>query len=763
MARVPLEITRRQLLRSGVAAGAAGAVGLGATPAHADDRTKWYRRGQVRTTYNVCDICPWSCGVVVRSVDGVVHKIDGNPIDPKSRGKLCPRGQAGPSFMYDPDRLRAPMVRTGERGEGRFREVEWDFALDLIAQRMRAIRDRSGPEAVAIMGHTSGDKWWIEHFAQAWGTPNAANPATAMCIAPRDEASNLTFGYPVGGHEPLDWENLQCLTLMGSHIGEDTRNTVMQDFAELHGRGGAIIVIDPRFSSAATKADLWLPVRPGADTPLMLAFLNVIISEGLYDRDYVERWTTGFAELEAHVATMTPEWAAPITDVPADRIRAAAHLMAEHAPRSVIMPGRHTTWYGNDTQRMRATYLVNAVLGAYGREGGMYFNRAPYIQDFAYPPYQVEGSAGGCAAEPDDDDDGGPLPPLPVGPSGKARADGVREKFLRGATAMQELIEPMITGEPYRIEGLIAYGVNMLHSVPMPERTIEAFKALDLFVAIDVLPQEHIAWADIVLPEASYLERYDQLLTMAHKRPYIALREPAVEPMYDTKPGWWMARELGMRLDLERYYRWETIEDYLNTRLRSVGSSIEDLREQGGVITQDGRPFLEDFEGSTPFRTSTGRIELFSHALARAGLDPLPVYEPVEQPPDGFFRLLYGRDAEHTFAKTQNTPVLNAIRSENELWLNADMAAELGVEDGQRVMVENQDGARTGPIKVKATQRIRRDAVFMTHGWGSDAPGLSRANGRGGSDTKLMTRYALDPICGSAGLRVNFVRIDTEV
>lgn len=763
MARVPLQITRRELLRSGAVAGAAaGAVGLGATPARADDRTAWYRRGEVRTTYNVCDICPWSCGVIVRSVDGVVQKIDGNPIDPKSRGKLCPRGQGGPSFVNDPDRLRAPMVRTGERGEGRFREVEWDFALDLIAQRMAAIRDRSGPEAVAIAGHTSGDKWWIEHFAQAWGTPNAANPASAMCIAPRDEASNLTFGFPVGGHEPLDWPNLECLTLMGSHIGEDTRNTVMQDFAGIHGRGGRIIVIDPRFSSAATKADLWLPIRPGTDTALMLAILHVIIGEDRYDRAYVERWTTGFEELAAHVREYSPEWAAPITDLPADRIRAAAHMMADHAPRSVIMPGRHTTWYGNDTQRMRTTYLINAVLGAYGREGGLYFNRSPYIQDFPHPPYQVEGSAGGCSAEPEEDTGEGPAP-LPVGPSGKARADGARERFLRGPTALQELIEPMITGEPYRIEGLIAYGVNMLNSIPMPERTIEAFKALDLFVAIDVLPQEHIAWADIVLPEASYLERYDQLLTMAHRRPYIALREPAIEPMHDTRPGWWMARELGIRLDLEKYYRWETIEEYLDTRLRSVGSSIEDLRARGGIITQDGRPFLEDFEGSTPFATSTGRIELFSHTLQAGGLDPLPVYEPTEQPPDGYFRLLYGRDPVHTFAKTQNTPVLNEVVDENELWLNADVAAELGIADGQRVMVENREGTRTGPIRVKATQRIRRDAVFMSHGWGSDAPGLTRANGRGASDNKLMARYALDPVCGSAGMRVNFVRIDPEV
>ncbi len=140
----------------------------------------------------------------------------------------------------------------------------------------------------------------------------------------------------------------------------------------------------------------------------------------------------------------------------------------------------------------------------------------------------------------------------------------------------------------------------------------------------------------------------------------------------------------------------------------------------------------------------------------------MPVYEPIDEPPAGYFRLLYGRNPVHTFAKTQNTPVLNDIVSENEIWVNAGAAEQLGVKDGEYVMLENQDGARSGPVKVKATQRIRHDAVFMAHGFGQDAAGLTRANGRGASDTKLQTRYKLDPISGGAGMRVNFVRLDKE-
>ena len=187
------------------------------------------------------------------------------------------------------------------------------------------------------------------------------------------------------------------------------------------------------------------------------------------------------------------------------------------------------------------------------------------------------------------------------------------------------------------------------------------------------------------------------------------------------------------------------------------------MRAEEGVILQNGKPYFEDLGDASPFHTPSEKIELFSQQLADAGFDPIPVYEPVDEPPTGFYRLLYGRHPVHTFAKTQNTPVLSELYPENELWLNADAAAEEGVEDGEKVWLENQDGARSGPITVKATQRIRSDAVFMPHGFGQNSEGLSRANGRGASDTELQTRYALDPISGGAGMRVNFVKILKEV
>lgn len=763
MSKTRLQITRRNFLKSSLLGAAALSLShfslepVVETLARLNIAVPWYKAGKIKTSYNYCDMCPWRCGIVVRSVNGRVYKVDGNPRDPKSRGRLCARGQASPSFMYDPDRLRAPMLRVGERGEGKFKEVTWTEALDYAAEKLRSIGQAYGPESVAIFGHTSGDFWFTDYFAQAWGTPNAAKPSASLCTSPREEAAMLTYGLPVGGHEPVDWEGINCITLIGSHIGEDARNTLMQDFIEAWARGAKVIVVDPRLSSAAAKADYWLPIKPGTDTALLLAWINVLISENRYDQAYVAEWATGLDRLAAHVNAFTPEWAAQITDLPAELIRETALVMADNLPRAAIVPGRHVTWYGNDTQRMRAIYIINALLGAYGREGGIYFNKSPYIEAYPHPPFAVTGSSGGCSAEPGAESD-----ELPLGPSGKARADGARTRFLRGATAMQELIEPMISGQPYPIKALIVYGVNLLNSIPNPQRTLEALKQLDFVLVVDVLPQEHVAWADVVLPEATALERYDELWTVAHKTPYIAIREPAVEPLYDTKPGWWMARELGLRLGLERYFKWESAEEYLATRLRSIGSSLDQMRQEKGIIIQDGKPYLEDFEGKSPFKTASGKIELYSPELAEAGLDPLPLYEPTDEPPPGYFRLLYGRHPVHTFAKTQNTPLLHELYPENELWINENVAAAQGLRNGEYVWLENQDGARSGPIKVKVTQRIRADAVYMVHGFGQDAPGLSRAHGKGASDTRLQTVYKLDPISGGAGLRVNFVRIVRE-
>lgn len=748
-----MKVSRREFLTA--AGGAAVVAATVAAPKlrklFPPRRRFWFQK-PTAAVLTVCEMCLWRCGVVAHVADGRVWKLEGHPANPKSRGRLCARGLAGLGELYDPDRLKRPLIRTGARGEGKFREATWEEALDVTAKALLRIRERHGPEAVAFLGHYAGDKWFVDYLAPAWGSPNAAKPSVTLCTAPREVASVLTFGRGIPSHEPVDWEHTRYIVLLGTHVGENAHNTMMQDFAAARARGAQIVVVDPRFSTAAAKADRYLPIKPGTDTALLLAWMNVLITEQLYDREYVERWTDGFEELARHVRPYTPQWAATITQIPAEVIADVARDLARYRPQAVVVPGRHVVWYGNDTQRMRAVYLVNVLLGNWGRPGGFYIAEPPYVEEYPLAPFPIASEAGGCAAAAPEEHQPQPRP-------GKGRADGLGQKFLKGAVAIQELLEPMITGKPYPIKGLVTYAVNLFHSLPNPERTRRALEALDFHVVIDILPQDHVAWADVVLPECTYLERYDDLVTVPHKHPFIALRQPVIQPMYDTKPGWWIARELGLRLGLQKYFPWTNIEEYLEQRLNSVGLTLEEMRKSG-LSVQKGRPYLEDWKGRSPFPTRTGRIQLFSEELARAGLDPLPRYEPTPDPPEGFFRLLYGRSPVHTFARTQNNPLLTRLMDTNEVWVNREAAQRLGLRTGDRVMLVNQDGARSGPVRVRATARIRPDCVYIVHGFGHNAPGLRKAHGQGASDAALQTRYALDPISGGAGLRVNFVRLE---
>jgi thiosulfate reductase/polysulfide reductase chain A len=245
------------------------------------------------------------------------------------------------------------------------------------------------------------------------------------------------------------------------------------------------------------------------------------------------------------------------------------------------------------------------------------------------------------------------------------------------------------------------------------------------------------------------------------REPFIALRQPVVESPADQKPNWWMARELAKKLGLGAYLPWNDIEEYLDQRLQAAGYSLADL-EQHGIIRGEKQPVFFD-EGLAPeFYTPSGKIEFFSLQLQEAGFDPVPKFDPPAEPPPGHFRLLYGRAPMHSFSRTQTNPLLSEMMDENEVWLNADIARRLGFESGQYVRLKNQDGIVSNPIRVKATQRIRGDCVYMVHGFGHTSRGLGKAYLKGASDAQLITRYEIDPLMGGSGMNVNFVTLELE-
>jgi thiosulfate reductase / polysulfide reductase chain A len=354
------------------------------------------------------------------------------------------------------------------------------------------------------------------------------------------------------------------------------------------------------------------------------------------------------------------------------------------------------------------------------------------------------------------------IPPFPE--SKRGRADGAGTAYPlasedQGVT--NGLVAATAAGKPYPIKAWIVYGQNVLESIPQREKTLQAIGKLDLMVVVDVMPMEQVNYADLVLPEATYLERYDMpAIVESAKTPYLAPRFPAVDPMYDTKPGWWIAKQMASRLGLDAWFPWETPDEHLEKLIAPLNTSIAALRARGAASVP-GRPYLDDRtpEDGPLFATESGKIELYSATLKGLGFDPLPKYNPNGDPPPGYFRLLYGRAPVHSFARSENNEALHALMPENELWISGKSARDSGVRDGERVVLENSDGVRSFPILVKVTEGIRGDCVYMAHGFGNRSRAMHRAFGRGASDTGLMSRVKVDPIMGGTGMRVNFVRL----
>jgi thiosulfate reductase/polysulfide reductase chain A len=733
-ARFVMSISRRDFLKFTTAGAAGTAVTLAGSELMSPAEAMAPRpKGEATYIPTYCEMCFWNCGAIARVVNGRLEKLEGNPLHPRSRGKLCARGNGGVSQLYDEERLKHPMIRTGKRGDGQYRKATWDEALDHIATKLAEIEGKHGRESVAFMLHGGITKFMMQ-LGRAYGTPNFAFPSYAQCRGARVVAYELTYGTDIGSPERVDLANARVIALFGTHLGENMHNSQVQDWSEAIGRGAKIIVADPRFSTAAGKAHYWLPLKPGSDMALALAWTNIIIKEGWYDRDYVAKYTTGFEKLRDEVRQYTPEWAARETEISPKVIVETARELGRYAPSVVVHPGRYTSWHGNDTQRVRSLAILGAILGTWGRKGGVYLStddRLPMPKSKPNPRPE--------------------RPPLTKGPHAFAHAE-----------LMQAVRYATLAGKPYPIKAWFVAGTNVLKSVPGPEKTLKAMEKLDLLVAIDIMPYDTVMMADVILPESTYLERHDGLQIAKGASLSVSIRQPVVEPMYESKPGWWIAKALGERLGLGEHFPYDTYEEYIKMQCKVMGVDYDRLKTDGTVVMPGTADPYITASNQPKFKTPSGKIELYSERLKRGGFDPIPKYKAIEQPSKGAYRLIMGRSPVHTFSRTTDNQLLWELFRENELWINAEEAKRLGVRNGQYVVLVNQDGIKSSRIRARVTERIRKDCVYMVHGFGSKSKSLRQSYNKGADDNRLFSRFNVDPISGATGMRVNFVKIEKE-
>ena len=685
-----------------------------------------------RVTPTFCEVCYWKCGVVAKVRKNRILSLEGHPDYPNALGKLCGRGNAGAGFVTDSDRLKYPMVRVGKRGEGKFKRVGWKTAYRLIAKNFNKIKQKYGAEAVGLYLHGTGGTF-ISTLMSAFGTPNQTGPSYSQCRAARNVGYKLTLGAKPKSPEELDFEHTRCMVFFGSHLGENAHNSQVQEFVRARRRGAKLVVLDPRMSTVAARADVWLRVNPGSDLAIILAWLHLLVTKGAYDKEFVDKYCLGLEALKKHVQPFTPAWAARESGVTEKEIREAYRLMAAAMPAVLIHPGRHVSWYGEaDTQRARGQAILTALLGAWWTPGGTYRTKKLSLPDFPTPPF----------------------------PDFKPDVDKASRQFpLAQELTTTGLRDATRTGKPYPVKGWFVYGCNLIQSVPNIHETVEAIEKLDFIAVCDILPTEITKYADVLLPEDTYLERYDDLILGATKTPYIGLRQPVVKSPHDTRPAWRIAKELGQEMGLGEFFAFDTIEQYLETRLKGSGTTLAQLKKKGLYIPKGKFSLYLDRKKDYQFNTPSKKIELYSETLAKAGYDPLPVYKAQDQPKKGNFRLIYGRNPLHSFSRSQNNPILHDLAPSNCAWINPKCAKSLGIAHLSPVVVKNSHGDKTDPMPARVTERIPEKVIYMIHGFGHNSPGMTRACCTGGNDTQVLDRYKIDPISGGSGMRTQFVTV----
>ncbi len=742
---------RRQFLR-GAAAGTALSVAGHPTSALARIDAPHHNESLKprETVYGFCDMCYWRCGLKVRVRDGRAVKIDGNPEHPNNCGVVCAKGNAGLMVAYDPDRLKYPMRRIGKRGEGKWQRISWEEAYDRVADGLMRIKRKYGAHSLAMIGHGSWEKPY-HRLAHAFGTPNTTSPVFGLCCGPRGVSNMLVAGKNLTGNETLDLENCRYFLMLGRNVTESLHNGETKAWMEGVSRGAKVVYLDPRYTITASKADEWLPIRPLTDHALLLALIHVVINEGLYDRDFVAEYTTGLDELKARVARYTPEWAEAETEIPAATIVRIAREMAEAAPAVLVYSPRRLTRTANDLGTGTSVAILNSLFGIWDRKGGVYTPTSFKIPEPDLPPF----------SHPHAD-----LPARLLDEHGQAvRADGagVAGKWPLANPDLgltNQMWKAMADQEPYPIKALLTAGGNGFMNSTDWNTVRKSIDNMEFFVAADVMPNEMNLFADILLPEASYLERYDDLQTGGAQDGYVALRTPAMKPLHDTRDAWSICKELANRMALGDYFPHDTVADLVDERLRKVGLSRRELEEKG-VVKLPGNPeenFPREFGRRSKFPTPSGKVELVPSRLKTLGMDGALDYEPQVRPEKGEFHLTFGRVGVHTHARTQNNIWLADLMAENELWIHPDAAAERNISQGDEVRVADRQG-RAGVLKAKVTPRIRRDTVFMAHGFGHFDPRMSTANNRGAADSNLASSDQ-DRRIGSVAMGRSLVRVE---
>ncbi len=768
-----LKVSRRKFLAaSGVTAAgialssqlsALNAVASGHSPAHGKSE------GKSKFVPSSCAMCVNKCGLIAHVEDGRIKKLNPNPKFFKSRGMLCARGNAGAAVPYSPDRLKKPLLRVGKRGEGKWKEISYEEAFKIVAEKLAEAKKKYKNRSTVVFASTEG---FQEHeflnLAYAFGSTNTVRHPT-LCLSSVIQGWSSVFGtYP-----DADMYNAEFVIMHGANRAESILTPDTIDFQKNRPKGQTIVYLDPRFTNTAAKADKWYPIKPGTDLAFTLALINVVINEKLYDKEFVKNYTYGFDKLAEHIKPYTPEWAEKETEIPAKEIYWTARQFAKYAPRSLVYPGRRSSWYVDDVQFRRAQAILTAICGSWDVPGGIVPKSKVKLKkpDLIFPFFeQAEGRI--------DVESYGELEnPLP---KDDARTENMPKDacvFLSEKDgSWVRLREAALQSNPYPISALIMYKQNFVESVPNRAKTLKFMNKLDFICSIDIQMSDTAWYSDLVIPESTYLERWDPAEGQSGIWPIATFRQPVIEPIFNTKSMFEIAGgiikemvripELWDDVDPEELQDFKTevvngffsepMEEHIKHQLSGYKGGFEMLLKEGVFYVKDTPTYGKLRKPGARLKTKTGKVELYNLKYEKKGLDPLPVYHSPKEPKSGQYRFILGRHAWLTHSGSTNNPYLLINEKENHLWINTKEALKLGLKSGDYAKVKSSVGEQK--VKVMATDKIRPDCVFYAHGYGHISPLMTLVYNVGASQAAILEDY-LDPISGNAALHETFVTI----
>jgi anaerobic selenocysteine-containing dehydrogenase len=679
---------------------------------------------------SVCGLCTGSCGVLVTLKDGKAVEIQGDPESPPNRGDLCRIGLASLEYLYHPDRLKYPLKRTGQRGEGKWQQISWDEAFSVAAEALNKVRQEYGPEAV-VMVHGSAKGPIDTHLvrlANAFGTPNVVC-SDHVCYVPRMLAAEFTFGFfPTAeyGYPPA------CIISWGANPAE-TRPNVYSGIRQALNKGAKLISIDPLETEVTKMADLWLQVRPGSDLALALAMINVIINEGLYDKDFVDKWTDGFDKLKVHVQDYPPEKLAEITWVPADLIAKAARLYATNSPGHIEW-GNALDHQLNSFQIGRALSILMAITGNLGVPGGEIESRG---SGFRYG--DIESSETGILGR--------------WSHQLELRDNIPREKRQNKVGAElnmladfryvlpQSVMKSILEGDPYYIRAAFVQGSNPLSSWPNIQKAYRAFKKLDFLAVSDMFMTPTAAIADVIFPAASYLE-FDGIQLPPNGA--IAQVQRKVAQINECRSDHEIINELAKRLGLGEYF-WDNIDDFWDAILEPVGLTFREFKKISQFTGKEKQPKQYKRYKQNGFKTPSAKVELYSSQLEGRGFDPLPVYyEPPEMPSSDpqlarEYPLLCTTRKLSVYRHSggRQIPSLRRSHPEPVIIIHPETASKLGIKDADWIYIET----KRGRMKQKADLSTIVDprVVVIDHAWWFPESGQAELFGWADSNMNVLT------------------------